>query len=106
MKRRIMGNFSFDIASKRKTFRDRVEDKLASMPMYDSSLVDGEDDEGNPQTTVDIRPEAFDDADSLFEFLKEQTEKIPWLHGRFTIHNCEHDSPNPRPCRIEQEVSG
>jgi len=104
MRRRIMGNFSFNSTSKRDTFRANTEDKLPAMPLFDCNLADGEDDEGNPQTIVDVRPEAMEDADSLFEFLKEQTDKIPWLHGDFTIHNCTHDEPNPRPCHIEQEV--
>lgn len=101
-----MGNLSFDSASKRDTFRANAEDKLSAMPLFDSNLVDGEDDEGNPQTIVDVRPEAMEDADSFFEFLKEQADKIPWHHGSFTIHNCTHDEPTPKPCRIEQEVRG
>jgi len=85
-----------------------LNDKLDKMPLFDNSVSEGEDEEGHPQITIDIRPEAFEDADSLFDFLKRQVERMPWLRGRFSIHSCPHSGPPEtwKPCVIDEEVRG
>jgi len=107
MKRRLMGVFIFQKPKEKDLFKGMLNDKLEKMPLFDHSVSEGESDEGYPQITIDIRPDAFEDADSLFDFLKRQVERMPW-RGRFSIHSCCHSDPPEtwRPCVIEEEVSG
>lgn len=104
MKRRVIADLRFETSDKRATFKLGLDDKIGNMQIFHSSVTQGEDEEGNPQTTADIRPEHKEDADDLFQDIKSRMETIPALKGSVSWHDCKHDEPpeNGEPCRPQE----
>lgn len=101
MHRRLMARLTFETPSKHKHFKDLLEDKLNRMDCYDRDVTHGEDMGGKPQTAIDVRPHSRAEADDLFEWLKDQMEMMA-TKDEVTAHDCSHDQPAPRPCKVDE----
>lgn len=104
MYRRVMADLKWETSGKRGTFKNELATKLSGVPTFDENVVHGEDMEGNPHSSVDVRPESDADADDLYEHVKRAMDKTPGLTGRVTIHDCRHDEGPPfEECTINRE---
>jgi len=101
--RRVMCSLKFEAPSKRDTFAGDLDTKLSNIACYDRNVNHGEDEEGNPISTVDVRPEQSTDADDLYSFIKNTMEHNPHVSGYVHWHDCKHDEPpeNWEPCKPE-----
>lgn len=104
MKRRIIADLEWDTPTERDKFKNNIDARLANTRCYDRGESHGEDEEGNPVSRVDVRPEKETDADDLYEHIKNKMMKTPGVRGRITIHDCQHDEGPPfEECRIDRE---
>jgi len=104
MYRKVMAELKWDSPSKRDTFKTNLAKKLSNIPCHDENVVHGEDIEGNPHSSIDVRPESDADADDLYSHVKRAMDNIPGLTGRVTVHDCRHDEGPPfEECTINRE---
>jgi len=104
MKRRVIANLKWQTKANRNAFKDDLATKLSSVPAFDEDVEHGEDMEGNPHSSIDVRPESDADADDLYNYVKGKMDNIPGVTGRVTVHDCRHDEGPPfQPCKPDKE---
>jgi len=104
MFRRVMANLKWETSTERDAFKNDLATKLSSVPTFDENVEHGEDEEGNPHSSIDVRPENPADADDLYNHVKGEMDKILGLTGRVTVDDCRHDEGPPfEPCKINRE---
>jgi len=104
MYRRVMANLKWQTKAKRNAFKNDLATKLSDVPAFDENVEHGEDEEGNPCSAVDVRPESDADADDLYKHIKRRMNNVSGVTGEVTIHNCRHDEGPPfEECTINRE---
>ncbi len=106
MKYAVMHNLRLETSAKRDKLDNDVKLKIGGKKVWDETILGkGEDEEGYPSHSLEIRFYTEADMNELFGFIKTRMGKTPVLKGTVSKHHCSHDEGNPQPCIIEEEHS-
>lgn len=113
----IQSQFKISSSSKASSLKNDVESKLStkSYDLYEQSVVDGEDMDGNATLSVTTKHNVTEEANSFSSWLKSwmdtnqasfnqdkeiSTEGIVWT--RHKVHDCSHNLPDlDEPCEVQ-----
>jgi hypothetical protein len=112
----IQSQFKLTSKSKASELKSEVESKLDSKgyDLYESSVVDGEDMEGNATLSVTTKHNITEEANQFSSWLKSwmdtnqasfntggtvESDGISW--ARHKVHDCWHNVNKDEPCEVQ-----
>lgn len=104
---RVIAETTWEGSSDRNTFIDNLVSALDDRgPYHERTRHEGQDPDGRPTATVDVRPESATDADEIYQYIADQIDRIPALTGQVHVHECTHDEGPPfETCTPDKEHS-
>lgn len=104
MKYCVMSDLRLGTKAKRDKLSDDIAMKSSGRKVWGDTIISrGEDEEGYPTYTLEVRFDNAVDMDEVFNFIKSKLDKIPVLKGSVSKHICSHDEAN-QPCHILESV--